>query len=111
MPTPTPTTETRGAKAAGMFAGGLFGIAAAGCSFTAGLLLTLTGIGALVGIPLILISLFLPFVGALGGLAQIVGPCPHCSTPIHAARFSPGVDCPGCKRRVLIRDRQFVAID
>ena len=104
-------TDTAPAKAAGMFAGGFFGIAVAGCAFPAGVLLTLTGIGAIVGIPLIIVSFFLPFAGALGGLGQITGPCPHCATPIHASKFSPGTNCPGCTRRVLIRDRRFVAID
>jgi len=109
--TDTNNTETRSAKVAGVFAGGFFGIAAAGCTFWAGVLLTLTGIGALLGIPMIVISFVLPFVGALGGLGTITGACPHCSTAIHASRFSPGTDCPGCKRRVLIREKRFVAID
>jgi len=37
--------------------------------------------------------------------------CPYCGTLVTAHSFDPGVDCPGCKKRLLIRDKKLVTIE
>jgi len=100
-------TETTSAKGQGAASGFAVGLAGSGCLFMAGLLLTFTGIGALIGIPMILGAVLLPFIGALVGLGTIKGPCPHCGQSITAQSAQPGIDCQACKRRIVIREKRF----
>ncbi len=69
-----------------------------------GLLLSLTGIGAIIGIPMILIGLVMPFsVGGFTGLMGMItkkGNCPYCNFAITVTPM-PGIDCPACKKRIL----------
>lgn len=89
-----------------------------------GILFSLTGIGALIGIPMIII-------GAVGGSvakkeehkkalleslqpeasAPVKGFCPHCHQELHATRTTPGLDCLACNNRVIIRNGAFLTID
>jgi hypothetical protein len=77
-----------------------------------GALLCLTGIGAIIGVPMIVIGLFGPIVGPLMGLTSMTGPCPWCGTQA----LSPpgtrlGFDCPACKRRIVLQGTRFVGIE
>ncbi len=96
------------------------GFMGAGCGIWLvifGVLLSLTGIGAIIGIPLILAGLGVPVVstllGLVGGLGwgMLKGKCPHCDSDITAAKISVGMDCPACKKRLLIRNKKFVKVE
>jgi len=81
--------------------------------FTIGILLCFTGIGTILGVPLILSGLLAPLLGPLLGLGvrHMKGNCPWCGTPITCSPGSIGVDYPACKKRIVIRDKQFIGID
>ncbi len=100
--------------------GGAAGMGAMGfgCGFwlvLLGVLLSLTGIGAIIGIPLILVGIGLPMGSAMAGLIpgwlMLKGKCPHCDSDITVANFSSGMDCPACKKRLLIRNKKFVKVE
>lgn len=79
-----------------------------GCIFWIGFLLCLTGIGAILGVPLILAGLALPFLtGTLFSVIMIREACPYCSGPIFTTKLSLGVDCPSCKKRIIIRNKEL----
>ncbi len=80
--------------------------------FSAGFGLTMIGIGAIIGVPMMVIAAIL-FVGApLFGLFRVLnGPCPYCSSDLTASPHVKGVTCPACKKRVVVRDSKFFGID
>lgn len=51
--------------------------------------------------------LLLIAVGALLQLPQYKGNCPYCSSEVTAGLQSPGVDCPACKKRILVKEERF----
>lgn len=104
-------TETKSAKAEGAATGCLASWGPAGCLFLIGVLLCLTGVGAFVGVPLIIVALLLPFLGTLMGLGAVKGECPWCGMPVVGASAAKGIDCPACKKRIVIKDRKFIRID
>lgn len=51
---------------------------------------------------------------ALGPLLQGQehrGACPYCATAVSADEGKPGVNCRGCKKRILIRDERFWKVE
>jgi len=82
---------------------------------TAGVILCCTGIGAVVGIPLIVIGLLLPLFHvtetALGGSSKwLKGDCPWCGTEVTTPRL-PGFYCGACKKRIVIRGNRFLKVE
>ena len=73
-------SETTRATGEGMGMGCLAGGATSGCLIVMGGLLCLTGIGAIIGIPLILGGLLAPFLAPLVTMGSLKGPCPYCGT-------------------------------
>ena len=81
-----------------------------------GLLLSLTGLGAFFGIPMIVIGLFFVPSKSKGAWK---GPCPHCSNEV---LFAPddiqraedvavsGFDCPICKNRIVFGNQSFSTV-
>jgi hypothetical protein len=110
----TATLNNGGAAGGANLRGGVAGMA--GGSVVAiflmagGLVFCLTGIGALVGIPFILVGLVMPFVGGAKGLAtrpvrRLVGQCPWCGSRV--ARCAPGFNCAACANRIIVRENVF----
>lgn len=99
-------------KAANSAAGGCLGFIAGSMGFTMSLivggLLCLTGVGAIIGIPMILGGCILPFLGAgaggAAGFAMQTESCPYCGHEIKYMKNNPGLDCPACAQRIIIRD-------
>lgn len=107
---PGKPTKAKDEKGFGAATGALGGAVAGGCLIIVGLLLTLTGIGALIGIPLILIGLVMPFFGGVLGLSAIKGSCPYCGHTIHTESKKPGLNCPACNQRIVIKDKKFYRV-
>lgn len=85
----------------------------------AGLFLSMTGIGALIGIPLIIFGLFAPFLGLTGkkyvkgemiGTGILKGPCPYCKKEFTTAKMDSSVDCPHCKKRLFVEGEKYYQI-
>ena len=69
----------------------------------------MTGIGAFIGIPLILLGLLAP----LAGLSSIKAPCPYCGAIVYQLPLihQEGITCSTCKKRIVVRDRKFHRVD
>lgn len=80
-------------------------------------------VGVLIfGVGFLLLFCFWP-VGVLFMLAGLVtplasltddwlrGPCPYCGHEVRVSAVQPGVNCSACKKRIVVRDRDFVRID
>ncbi len=99
--------------------GGCIGIAFGIIGLICGAMLCVTVVGALIGVPMIVGSL--GFLGLSGrGIAWGAKPenffeddCPYCGHPkIKASVFSPpGLNCPACAKRIVIRDKKFLKVD
>jgi hypothetical protein len=83
-----------------------------------GSFLCLTGIGAIIGAPLIIASFVLPFsrIGAI----ELNGECPYCKESFMVtidrngkinSSSKKGKTCKHCKKRVIIKDKKFYALD
>jgi DNA-directed RNA polymerase subunit RPC12/RpoP len=42
---------------------------------------------------------------------DVKGSCPHCGSTVLAHNTQQGLDCPGCGKRLLIRDKQLVPVE
>lgn len=62
-----------------------------------GIALCFTGVGILIGGPMIYYGL-----SRKKGVGGFVGNCPKCDNSVCAARDTPGFDCPSCKVRVVV---------
>lgn len=105
------STETKSAKGEGMAVGCATGPVAAILLIGLGGILCLTGIGAIIGIPLILGGLLAPFLAPLLGLSNIKGQCPYCGSDVLVSSREPGVNCRACKKRIVIRDKKFFRVE
>ncbi len=103
-------TEVRSDRGTGMAAGCLSGWVFGVFLIIAGVALTFTGIGAVIGVPLILIGLVLPFIAPFVGLNAVRGPCPYCGAQVRSSRTDAGVTCPVCRHRILIRDGRYYRV-
>ena len=73
--------------------------------FTAGLALCFTGIGIIVGVPMMIFSF--PKKSTLG---LYTGNCPKCDQPIMATPAPIGFDCPICKTRIIRNGNTFSTV-
>jgi len=108
---PAPPAETEKAPVQSAYGGLLLGVVAAPIMIIVGTLLCLTGLGAILGIPLILGGALAPLLGPLIGLGELKGKCPWCAAPISAILNAPGFPCHACNRRIAIRNRKFTKAD
>ena len=87
------------------------GLIAGGCAgsiiMSFGLLLCLTGIGAIIGIPMILIGcIIIPFIAA----THKVQKCPACKKEITLPVGHDAFDCPICKERLFREGKTLTQI-
>ncbi len=105
------TEGTTPAETANVVGG--IGVGAGGgcCMVVLGVLLSATGIGMIIGIPMILAGIAVPLVCAVEGAKARKGPCPYCRTEvINNVATAKGITCTACKQRIIIRDGQFFKI-
>ena len=91
-----------------------FAIALGLILFIGGLVITLTlgdgsSIGLFFGIPLLLAGLVLPLIMMRDLFKQneVTGPCPYCSAPIKTSDATIRLECPACKRLIVVRDMKL----
>ena len=75
-----------------------------------GVLLCLTGLGAILGIPIIIAGFIYPFTKSARA-PILIGKCPYCGHEVHASKLAPGVTCDACKQRIIIKDGIFYTIN
>ncbi|WP_052087699.1 hypothetical protein [Paenibacillus wynnii] len=91
--------------------GFVFGVGCLIFGIPVGIVLSLTGIGALLGIPLILASIGMPIYGALHMRNSKKLICPSCSHSISIIGNETGVTCPTCKKRLVSQGERYIVID
>jgi predicted RNA-binding Zn-ribbon protein involved in translation (DUF1610 family) len=91
-----------------------FAIALGLILFIGGLVITLTlgdgsSIGLFFGIPLLLAGLVLPLIMMRDLFKQneVAGPCPYCAAPIKTSDATIRLDCPNCRRLIIVRDMKL----
>ena len=105
---PSALPESQLAPVEGVFGGLLFGLLAVPILIIVGTLLCLTGLGAILGVPLILAAILAPILGPMVGLGALRGKCPWCGAPVNAISSKQSFDCAACNQRIVIRQRKFV---
>jgi predicted RNA-binding Zn-ribbon protein involved in translation (DUF1610 family) len=101
-------TETEKAPVRNAFSGLAVGVVAAPAMLILGSLLCLTGLGAILGIPLIVGAVIAPLVGPVVGLNAVKGKCPWCGAPVSCIHSAQSFDCDACHQRIAIRNEKFV---
>ncbi len=91
-----PAPEHEKSSMPGAFGGLFFGVVMAPVLVIFGALLCLTGLGAILGIPMIIAGLVSPLAGPLMGLNEHQGKCPCCG--VHVVSVTDGQPhyCPSC---------------
>jgi DNA-directed RNA polymerase subunit RPC12/RpoP len=92
----------------GAFGGLLFGMLVVPILVIVGTMLCLTGLGAVLGIPMILAAVFAPLAGPMIGLGALKGKCPWCGTQVSSIGTTKEFGCHACKGRIVITHREFV---
>lgn len=104
-----------------------------GCLLIAGVLLSLTGIGAIIGIPMIIMAFVTmglnstsssirsltasiekstnKMAAANAQRGALKGNCPYCDQEITCLPATPGLDCPACNQRVIVRNNSFLTLE
>jgi ribosomal protein S27AE len=100
--------EHEEAPVQGAFSGLLFGMIVAPMLLIVGTLLCLTGLGAILGIPMILAAVLSPLLGPMIGIGTLKGKCPWCGTAVNGAEHAKDFTCIACSQRIAIRHREFV---
>jgi DNA-directed RNA polymerase subunit RPC12/RpoP len=104
---PSPA-EPEKAPVQGAFSGLLFGMIVAPICIIVGTMLCLTGLGAFLGIPMIIAGVLAPLLGPMIGIGELKGKCPWCGSAVSNIVNAPGFDCHVCSKRIAVQDRKFV---
>jgi DNA-directed RNA polymerase subunit RPC12/RpoP len=102
---PAPAEHT---SAPGGFGGLLFGVLLAPVLIIVGVLISLTGLGAILGIPMIIAGVVAPLAGPLLGLNAHQGKCPGCGTAVSTMAGADSYDCPTCNRKFAVLHKEAV---
>jgi predicted amidophosphoribosyltransferase len=109
--TPAVPGAAEKAPVRGAFSGLALGMIAAPILIIVGTMLCLTGLGAFLGIPMIIAAIFAPVLGPAIGFGALKGKCPWCNAPVSSIRSMQSFDCDTCKQRIVVRLGRFVRVD
>lgn len=114
-----PTTNIKSANkiigvASGTFAGIIVGIVGGVLVILVGLVLTATVIGAIIGIPLIIMGIGMmgiaPLQGTAMGFMTKKAECPYCHNELSFV-MKKALTCKYCKKRLLVRGKELVLVE
>jgi predicted RNA-binding Zn-ribbon protein involved in translation (DUF1610 family) len=97
-----PPPEHEKSSVPGAFGGLLFGVIAAPVLFIFGALLCLTGLGAILGIPMIIAAILVPLAGPLMGISEHKVRCPSCATRMITIADGQLHYCPACEKEFAL---------
>ena len=101
--------EHKPAPAKAAFSGLLLGSIATPILIIVGGLLCLTGLGAFLGVPMIVAGILAPLAGPVIGLGSLNGKCPYCGAAITSLDARGSFNCEACQQRIAVVDHKFVA--
>jgi len=89
--------------------GGLFlGVIIAPVCIIFGGMLCLTGLGAFLGVPIIILGILAPLLGPILGFSEIKGNCPWCGTKINSIfNHTQDFPCPNCGKEIAIHNKEL----
>jgi len=93
----------------GAFGGLLFGVIIAPVLLIFGTLLCLTGLGAFLGVPMIIAAIIAPLAGPLIGIGEHQVRCPYCNTREITFADNQLHSCPNCKQEFALGEHHHVA--
>jgi hypothetical protein len=92
----------------GAFGGLLFGMIAAPVLIIFGTLLCLTGLGAFLGVPMIIFAIIAPLAGPLLGIGEHSVRCPSCNTREVTVADGKLHYCPNCDQEFAVGEHHEV---
>ena len=92
------------------FSGLLLGVVLAPMMIIVGTMLCLTGLGAILGIPMIIGGAMAPLMGPMIGLKSLKGKCPWCGGVVTSVRSKQSFVCDACQHRIAFRLGKFVKV-
>ncbi len=93
----------------GAFGGLLFGVIIAPVLIIFGTLLCLTGLGAFLGVPLLVLAMLAPIAGPMFGIGEHGARCPFCNTREITVADGQLHSCPNCDREFALGEHNQVA--
>lgn len=87
-----------------------FGLVVTPVCLIVGTMLCLTGLGAFLGVPMIIAGVLAPLIGPVIGMSSMRGNCPWCGAPVSSLDSTQHFDCDACHRPIVIRDHKFVPV-
>ncbi len=101
--------EHEKAPVQGAFSGLLIGVLAVPILIIPGALMCLTGLGAILGVPMIVLGVFAPLLGPMIGIGTLRGKCPWCGTAVNSIiADDKEFGCIACSKRIAVKHREFV---
>ncbi len=101
--------EHKRSSVPGAFGGLLFGVIAAPVLIIFGSLLCLTGLGAFLGVPMIIAGIIAPLLGPVMGLGEHEVRCPSCHTREITIADGKLHYCPNCEQEFSLGEHHQVA--
>ncbi len=102
--------ETEKAPVKAAYSGLLFGVIVAPMCIIVGTMLCLTGLGAFLGVPMIIAGVLSPLLGPMIGIGEPKGKCPWCGTGISNVFNASGFECHACSKKIAFRDQRFIRV-
>jgi DNA-directed RNA polymerase subunit RPC12/RpoP len=90
------------------FGGLLLGFIAAPVLIIYGGMICLTGLGVVLGIPMIVAGVCAPLIGSLMGLNAMHGVCPWCGAAVSGVGIFNRFSCPACSQRIVVKKRELL---
>jgi len=103
-----PSAETEKAPMRSTFTGLFFGVIVAPMCIIVGTMLCLTGLGAILGIPMIVGGVLAPILGPMICLGEPKGKCPWCGTRVTNVFNASSFECHECGKTIDAHDRHFI---
>ncbi len=90
------------------FSGLFFGLIAAPVLIIVGGMICLTGLGIVLGIPLIVAGVLAPLIGPLMGVNSLRGTCPWCGGEVSGVGIFDKFSCPKCSQRIVVKKHELL---
>lgn len=107
-PESLPLAEPERPPVKNAYSGLLFGLIVSPMCIIVGTMLCLTGLGAFLGIPVIIAGFLAPLLGPMIGIGEPRGKCPWCGAALDNVVNTPAFDCHVCNGRIAMKNQRFV---
>jgi predicted RNA-binding Zn-ribbon protein involved in translation (DUF1610 family) len=95
----------------GAFSGLLFGVIAAPVLIISGGMICLTGLGIVLGIPLIIAGVLAPLIGPMMGINSLKAACPWCGAEVSGVGIFDKFSCPTCGEHIVMKKHELLKAD